>query len=286
MNEKEKHLLFWTILALIVLVNLTLSYGLFSHFVLGRRSPEVNWLLTVFAAEFVGCIAVAWRRVLNADAAPHNASCEPMVIEKPAMVVEDGDACETLLKMGRRFLDEARDSRRSLKTRRQLARRALELFAQILKGHPSYHSALYNSGTAYRILGEFDRARSAYLKSRKVLRDNASRYTTGERRILDADVEMMVGTVYEEEGLFVQARACYINSLTLDPHNIVRQLNLHKIAVRMGKREEAHVWAEMLSRHPSYSASIARVVEDQSMALAAAGDDDEEESEVPAGECR
>jgi tetratricopeptide (TPR) repeat protein len=279
MGDKDKRLLFRTILFLIVLVNLTLLYGLFSHFVLRNPTVEINWLLSVFAAEVVACTALAWRKVINAEVAPHTASCGTVVIEKPATSADEGETSAALLKMGRGFLDEARDCKRDLKTRKQFARHALELFAQVPKGHPNYYAAVYNSGTAYRILGAFGKARSAYQQAGKVFRGSGPTPTAGEKRVSDANVEMMLGTVYEEEGQLPRAQACYFNSLKLDPGNMVRMLNLHKIAARMGKQEDAHVWASMLSKHPDYSASIERVVEEQSIALAETYEDDDDPEE-------
>lgn len=275
MSDKEKHLLFMTILVLIVLVNLILIYALFAHFALGRKIVEINWLLTVVAAEFVGCTAVAWRKIINSEAAPHTKSCEPIVIEKRPVPGDPNDAGATLLEMGRRLLTEARDCKKGLKARKQFARRALQLFAQIPKGHPAYHMALFNSATAYRILGEYDKAISTYLKVGKLVRASGSKYTIGERCEWDANVEMMIGTVYKDQGQLDLAQSCFFNSWKLDPNNLVRMLNLHEVAAKLGQHEDARIWADMLSKHPSYSSSIARVVENQSTPPDAPNDDAE-----------
>src|SRR5437763_8088510 len=146
MTDKEKQLLFKTILFVIVLVNLTLFYGLFSHFVLRNPVEEINLLLGGFGAEVVGCTVVAWRKLINT---PHTEPCGTLVIEKPPLPKDESDAFATLMEKGHGCLVEARDCKHDLKTREQFARRAAEIFALIPKEHPAYHDALYNSGTAY-----------------------------------------------------------------------------------------------------------------------------------------
>jgi tetratricopeptide (TPR) repeat protein len=276
MSDKEKHLLFIAILSVIVLVNLILIYALFARFALGHKVDEINWLLGVFAAEILGCTVLAWRKIVNSEVAPFptgttpfttngevsELSGRPIVIEKSALS-EDINHADVLLKeTGRKYLINARDKTITLEGRRDCAKRAIEIFARIRPDSPAYHSALYDMGIAYRVLDEFDKSINTYQKVRKLVRECGTKYTEDEKRCWESDIEMMIGTVYEEQGLLEQAETCYFNSWKLDPTNLVRMLNLHDIEVRLGKLEGARIWAEISSKHQNYS-SVSHLIENK-----------------------
>lgn len=257
------------LLAIIVAANGVLIYGLLQCFNGAIKSETTTqFLIGTFAAEVVGMTVLAWNVVMkhlrepeSKGTAPGAGPGETIVIQRQQPKSDDlADPSIALKEAGLNYLTLARNKALSDSEQKRYASQALAIFSAIEVNSKAYDRAQYDMGTALRILGQYDASIEKYKYSLNLVQDSSGEYSDDEKKVWEADVRMMIGNVNCCLGKYGDAERDYLEAFKLDPDNTVRLLNLHDLAVKQNKLQDAAIWAELLERRSDY-ATISHIVE-------------------------
>lgn len=253
MTTFQRAVLFYSLLVVIIAVNLILAFGLWQSFVANKSVSHIEWLLGTFAAELVGSFVLGWRVALRDAKRVEARSGAAVVVEKADYPEDDADPSVRKKEVGRNFLIRARDQSLAASARKQLAQQALEIFLAIPADAPAFLAAQYDSATALRILGAYEEALKTLGSVHAALEQNSRQFSERELDRRRADIEMMVGNVYQESGQYDLARDAYFRAWKREPGNLIRALNLRDLALTCGNSAEAQLWDDAArAQHEEY----------------------------------